>query len=140
MKTIKFLYKIILILTLIIICGSSMCYAAVELPDMPGDSGGGGGTISEDGLPDLDGGYKPTVQMGTSSKNIVSTILSVLTVLGIVAAVIGIALIGFGTILGSASEKAAGQEKYIGIVIASLLITGGSVIAKLLINFAENLV
>lgn len=134
----KILYKIILILALIIMCTSSICYAEQELPDI--HDGGGKGIITGDGLPDLDGNYKPTVQMGDSSKNIVSTILGILTVLGIVVGVVGIALIGFNTILGSASEKAAGQEKYVGIVIAALLITGGSVIAKFIINFAENLI
>ena len=49
------------------------------------------------------------------------------------------ALIGFGTILGSANEKAQGQEKYVGLVIAALLITGGSVLAKLIINIAESI-
>ena len=69
----------------------------------------------------------------------VSTVLSVLIVLGIVATVIGIALIGFGAILGSAGEKADAQAKMIGIVVAGVLITGGCGIAKMLISMAEKI-
>ena len=123
MKITKIVYKIMIIIAVIIMCSSSICFAGVE-----------------NGKPNLEGNYRPTVQMGSNSKNIVSTILGVLTVLGIGIGVIGIALIGFNSILGSASEKAAGQEKYVGIVIAALLITGGSVIARFIINFAENLI
>ena len=123
MKITKIVYKIMIIIAVIIMCSSSICFAGVE-----------------DGKPNLELDYGPTVQMGESSMNIVETILGVLTVSGIAIGIVGIALIGFNSILGSASEKAAGKEKYVGIVIAALLITGGSVIAKLLINFAENLV
>ena len=129
MKVMKLLYKIMLVIVAIIICSSSICYATDNE-----------GIISNTGLPDLNNdSYKPTAQIGDSTVTMVSTILSVLTGLGIVAVIIGIALIGFNTILGSASEKAVNQEKYVGILIAALLITGGSVIAKFFINFAENL-
>lgn len=94
---------------------------------------------SSTGLPQLDGGYKPSANLGGTSKNIVVTILNILTVLGIVAVVIGIALVGFGTILGSASEKAIAKEKYVGLLIAAIVITAGSTIAKVLVKVAENL-
>lgn len=87
----------------------------------------------------MDGGYKPSANLGGTSKNIVVTILNILTVLGIVAVVIGIALVGFGTILGSASEKAIAKEKYVGLLIAAIVITAGSTIAKVLVKVAENL-
>ena len=144
MKTIKILYKIIIVTLLIMTYTSCVCCATDVEDSQVGGNGTSSGiestTSSDIGLPNLEGNYRPTVQMGQSSINIVSTILSILTAVGIVIAVVGIALIGFNSILGSASEKAAGQEKYVGIVIASLLITGGSIIAKFIINFAENLV
>lgn len=144
MKTMKILYKTILMILLIIMCTSNMCYAEQELPD----THDGGGTTTESdstggigsGLPDLDSGYAPTVQMGDSFKGRISTVLGVLTILGVIGTAVGLALIGLGTILGSASEKAANQEKYVGIVIAAILITGASVIAKFIISFAENII
>ena len=87
------------------------------------------------------GDYAPTLNLSTGGKamTVVSTILGYLQVLGAISVVIGLALIGFNSILGSAEEKAEGQEKYVGIVVAALLIGGGSTIAKFLISFAEKL-
>lgn len=94
------------------------------------------------GLPNLDDtGYKPTVSLSTggSAFNIITQILSVLTVVGIIAVVIAIALIGFNTILGSASEKADYQQKLVGVVIAGIFMIAGSTIAKFIISIAENI-
>lgn len=120
MKITKIVYKILLIVLLSVICSSCVCYASADLND-----------------PSI---FKPTVSMGTSTANIVSKILGVLTMLGVAATFIGIALIGFNTLMGSASEKAVNQEKYVGIVIAALLIAGVSSIAKVIIGFAESII
>ena len=139
MRIMNLLYKILLIIAAIIICSSSICYAEQELPDL--HDGGGEGIITGKDLPDLDSGYKPTADFGKNGKaiTIIGTILAVLRTLGIVTTIIGIALIGFNSILGSASEKAANQEKYVGIVVAAIIIVGTSTIAKLTMNIAHNI-
>lgn len=93
---------------------------------------------SATGLPTLDNNYKPTADV-TGSKSTIQLILGVLTVIGVVAIVVGTVLIGFNTILGSASEKAIAQEKYVGLVIAAVIIIAGSTIAKFLISTVEKL-
>lgn len=150
-------FKVILIMMLIVMCNSCIAYAANNDPMqsiLKDDSSGSGAsnqtpaTNSENktvqgndnlGLPNLDSSYKPTISTGDTTLGIISKLLGVLQVLGVIAIVVSIAIMGFGSILGSAGEKAAGQEKMVGIVVAAALITGGSIIAKLLISFAENI-
>lgn len=139
MRTLQIIYKIVIILTLILMCISSTCYARVELTDTELGGGGGGNGDPSKGLPSTtDLGYKPIPNLGTDSKGMINIILGALTVVGIVVVVIGIGLIGLNILTGSASEKAVNQEKIVGIVIAALLIAGSSVIARIIINFAEN--
>lgn len=139
MKTMKILYKIMWIVALIIMSTSGICYADQELPDL--HDGGGEGIITGENLPNLDSGYKPTADFGKDGKaiTVIVTILAVLRTLGIITTIIGIALIGFNSILGSASEKAINQEKYVGIVIAAIIIVGASTIVKFIMNFAHNI-
>lgn len=143
MKINKILYKIILTLMLLIICSTSICYARH-------DPGGGRGEPTDDSssessssmLPSLDDDeYRPQIQLqeGESTLTIIETVLGFLIVIGICAVVIAIALIGFNSMLGSASEKALNQEKFVGIFIAACLITGGSIIAKFIISVAEKM-
>ena len=138
----KIIYKIMILILLIVLCSSAMCYARETLDgnnviesEENAESGAGGST----GLPNLNN-YKPTVQIGENAKSRVSIILGMLQVLGVIAVVIAIALIGFNFILGSASEKAVAQEKFIGIFVAGALMAGGSTIAKMIISIAENIV
>ena len=143
MKTIKIIYQIILIAMLIIICNSCKCYAAQQPTTMIMEDGASGGSSAvagdeETGLPDINSGYKPSVQLG-SAESIVEKILGVLMVLGIICIVISIALIGFNIILGTANEKAVNQEKLVGILIAAAIMTGGSSIAQMIMKFAENI-
>ena len=148
----KIVFKVILIMILIVTCNSCVCYAERPNKDIMQEGGSGsdagGGSSNEDntaqgneglGLPPLDNTYKPSVSMGTTTLGVITTLLSVLQVLGVVTIVISIAIMGFGSILGSASEKAAGQEKMVGIVVAAALITGGSIIAKMIISVAEKI-
>lgn len=124
MKISRILYKAVILILLVIICNSNICYAG------------------QNGLPSLDDeGYKPKVSLSEDGKamNVVVIILNVLTVLGVIAIVVSTALIGFNMILGSASEKAVAQEKFVGIIIASALITGGTIIARIIISVAESI-
>lgn len=139
MNVIK-LTKNVILLTIIL----SICFCSFLVnPSFCMNEPGVGGSTSVNGnnnlgLPTLDNGYKPTVKEGRAT-NIIISILNVLTVLGIIAIVIAIAIMGLGSILGSASEKALKQEQFIGIVIAAGLIAGGSIIAKLIISVAESI-
>lgn len=143
MKKTKVIYKII-ILTIIIIAYSFFKCNIVKASDEivedqggaigseEGDSGGGGGSV---GLPSLEG-YGPNISSGRATQ-IISSILGVFTVLGTVMVVVAIAIIGFNTILGSASEKAEYNQKLVGVIIATIILTCGSIIARVLIGVAE---
>ena len=129
MRISRLIYKTIIILMLVI----SMFYPCKSYALEPQVAGS-----DELGLPLLSDNYKPSVEEGTSI-NIISKLLGILTVVGVVAIAISIGIIGFSSILGSAGEKAVAQEKYMGIVIAALLITGGSILARIIISVAENI-
>lgn len=148
MRIDKIVFKIMLLTILIVICNSYMCYAGFEIND---DLGGGGGTpnpskdtsITVEGdtskrYPTLDSNYKPGVE-GSKVIEITNSILGVIMVIGVICIVVFIALTGFGTILGSASEKAELKSKFVGYIIAAILITSGATIAKLIISVAETL-
>lgn len=111
---------LMLMLMLIMICVNNVVYAEEELK------------YDE---------YKPvvTLEKNSETENKIALILNILTVIGVVGVVVGIAMIGFNTILGSASEKAMAQEKYVGVLIAALLIVAGSAIAKVVIKIAESI-
>mgnify|MGYP003305453666 CR=1 FL=1 len=147
MKINKIVYKIILLIMLVMIINPSVCFAnAAHRNQMMLNDGGGGTsntstTVQGDAgqnLPTLDDSFKPSVTLG-SAESIINSILGILTVVGIIAFVVGIALIGLGSILGSAGEKAEAQTKLVGVVIAGLIMIGGSTIAKFIISIAENI-
>lgn len=145
MRIDKIVFKIMVLTILIVICNSYICFAAQDL----NDDLGGGGTPSEDipitvegdaskRYPTLDSNYKPDVE-GSKVIEITNSILGVIMVIGVICIVVFIALTGFGTILGSASEKAELKSKFVGYIIAAILITSGATIAKLIISVAETL-
>lgn len=101
------------------------------------DGGGGSPTQDQYGGISLDL-FKPTPDNSSKVTTTVSTILSWLIVIGVIAAVIIIAIIGFSFIMGSSSEKAVAKEKFIGILVGAVLITFGSAIAKIIISVAES--
>lgn len=84
--------------------------------------------------------FRPGITGAANAIELVEKIISVLLVIGIVATVILLAVVGFTSILGSASEKAAAQEKYMGFVVGAILITSISAVAKFIISIAENIV
>ncbi len=81
--------------------------------------------------------YKPEINSSDRFNSIVGSILGILQVLGIILMVIGIAIIGLKTILGSADEKAEYQGKTIGILVGAAIIFGISTITKFIISVIE---
>ena len=153
MKKNKVLYKTILIIIVIItiISNFGTSYAAAPTDARPEqsilDGTGGGAGGSEDnkdnkdnkgsgstGLPSLDS-FTPSITLGGAS-TIVGGILGVLMIVGTVLIVVSLALIGFLTILGSASEKADYQQKLVGVIFAGIFMVASSSIAKLIISVA----
>lgn len=141
MKVNEILCKILILAVLIIICTSNICFAGASTnyePEL------GGGTppqtnTSNNGSQNINySDYKPLIDGGGTG--IISKLLGALIVIGVVVIVVSIALIGFNSILGSASEKALGQEKLMGIFIAAILLTGLFTIVKFLVSAAEQIV
>lgn len=82
--------------------------------------------------------YKPEPQQNTNKMNsIVGTILGTLQVIGAFAIVLGIALVGFQILLGSANDKADGKGKAIGFIIGAIMLFSITTIAKLVISAVE---
>lgn len=103
---------------------------------MAGSEGGGGGDSGSSGVINT-GSYKPTIYNNTKANSMIAKIFGALQVVGGVAIVISIAMIGFNSILGSADEKAQGKGKAVGILFGSIMIVGVSTIAKLIISVIE---
>lgn len=116
MKINKQLLKVILITILIVVCNSCICQAAGTLPTL--------------------GIFKPTVEDGKLI-DVTEIVLGAIIAIGCVLIVVFIAISGFGMILGSAEEKAVSKEKFIGYLIAVVILTGGATIAKFIISIAE---
>ena len=81
--------------------------------------------------------YKPEPQQNTKMNSIVGTILGTLQVIGAFAIVLGIALVGFQILLGSANDKADGKGKAIGFIIGAIMLFSITTIAKLVISAVE---
>ena len=80
--------------------------------------------------------YKPE-QQNTKMKSIVGTILGALQIIGGFAIVLGIAVVGFQILLGSANDKADGKGKAIGFIIGAIMLFSITTIAKLVISAVE---
>lgn len=138
-KIIILIISIIMIMTFI--TSNNVVYA--ESSDMSDGSGssssassGSSGSLGS-GFPSDLSQYKPSLADSSGWISIVESILGVLQVIGLIGCVILLALFGFNTILGSASEKAVAHEKYGGFLIGIILVTGGISIAKIVISVAE---
>lgn len=83
------------------------------------------------------GSYKPTITNNSRANAMISKIFGALQVVGGIAIVISIAMIGFNSILGSADEKAQGKGKAVGILFGAIMIIGVSTIAKLILSVVE---
>ena len=104
----------------------------------PGTGGGGGSTESgtNSGIINTDN-YKPEITNNTRANSIISKVFGVLQIVGGIAIVISIALLGLNNILGSAGEKAQGQGRSIGILIGAIMIFGVSTVAKFILSVVE---
>ena len=79
--------------------------------------------------------YKPsTGDMPGKVESTASTILGILTIVGAIATVILLALLGVGIMFGSAEQRAIDQQKIITFLIGAVLVTGGSAIVKFIVN------
>lgn len=108
---------------------------SIEIAEaMAGPEGGGGsGTSGEINT----GSYKPTISNNSRANSMISQLFGALQVVGGIAIVISIAMIGFNSILGSADEKAQGKGKAVGILFGAIMIVGVSTIAKLILSVIE---
>lgn len=102
---------VILITILIVLCNSCICQA-----------------ISVD-----TGSFRPEIQEGKIIDS-AEIILGAIVAVGGVLITVFIAITGFGIILGSAEEKAVAKEKFVGYIIAAVVLFGGAAIANFLIN------
>lgn len=141
MKLNKIIFKISTFLILIIICNSCICYAENENLDYvstTSESGSPlGSSLASGVIPNLDS-YKPTAQGNGIITNATNKILGVIIILGVVLITVFIAITGFETILGSSEEKAVAKEKFGGYLIATMIITCGAALAKIIIKLAES--
>lgn len=98
----------------------------------------GGGANTEGGTTILNPkDYQPNPVKSDSFDSKVAAILSILQVIGVITIVIGITIMGFNTILGSAEEKAVEQKKAIGVIVGAIMIFGVTTIAKFIISIVE---
>ena len=81
--------------------------------------------------------YEPFLEKSDSFNSKVATLLSILQVVGVIAIVVGISIMGFNTIMGSAEEKAVEQKKAIGLIVGAVMIFGVTTIAKFIISTIE---
>ena len=81
--------------------------------------------------------YEPSLEKSDSFNSKVATLLSILQVVGVITIVIGIAIMGFNTIMGSAEEKAVEEKKAIGLIVGAVMIFGVTTIAKFIISIVE---
>lgn len=129
----KKLLKILIINVLIIATIFSL-----QLKSYADVDGLGGGANAEGGTTILNPkDYQPIPVKSDSFDSKVAAILSILQVIGVITIVIGITIMGFNTILGSAEEKAVEQKKAIGVIVGAIMIFGVTTIAKFIISIVE---
>lgn len=80
---------------------------------------------------------EPEPQQNTKMNSIVGTILGALQIIGGFAIVLGIAVVGFQILLGSANDKADGKGKAIGFIVGAIMLFSITTIAKLIISAVE---
>ena len=142
MKKNKIVYVMVIVVLLMVSSIANLNKSYAANPDLnpdfsqkiedPSDGGSEGGSGTD--LPTLDS-FQPSIGLGGAS-SIIGKIVGILMIVGTVLIVVAIALIGFLTILGSASEKAEYKQKLVGVIFAGIFMVGSSSIAKLLIATA----
>lgn len=130
-----FIFIILLIITNIPNQVNASENTYIKIAESMDGSGGGGGSGSAGEI--NTGSYKPTISNNSRANSMISKIFGALQVVGGIAIVISIAMIGLNNILGSADEKAQGKGKAVGILFGAIMIAGVSTIAKLILSVVE---
>lgn len=130
-----FIFIILLIITNIPNRVNASENTYIKIAESMDGSGGGGGSGSAGEI--NTGSYKPTISNNSRANSMISKIFGALQVVGGIAIVISIAMIGLNNILGSADEKAQGKGKAVGILFGAIMIACVSTIAKLILSVVE---
>ncbi len=87
----------------------------------------------------VDGLFDVDAEGTENIMNVGGNIVSIVTTIGIIVAVVVLLVLGIKYMMGSASEKAEYKKTMIPYLVGALLIFGASAIAKAVIAISENL-
>ena len=87
----------------------------------------------------VDGLFDVEAEGTENIMNVGGNIVSIVTTIGIIVAVVVLLVLGIKYMMGSASEKAEYKKTMIPYLVGALLIFGASAIAKAVIAISENL-
>ena len=87
----------------------------------------------------VDGLFDVEAEGTDNIMNVGGNIVSIVTTIGIIVAVVVLLVLGIKYMMGSASEKAEYKKTMIPYLVGALLIFGASAIAKAVIAISENL-
>ena len=87
----------------------------------------------------VDGLFEVEAEGTDNIMNVGGNIVSIVTTIGIIVAVVVLLVLGIKYMMGSASEKAEYKKTMIPYLVGALLIFGASAIAKAVIAISENL-
>lgn len=87
----------------------------------------------------VDGLFEVDAEGTENIMNVGGNIVSIVTTIGIIVAVVVLLVLGIKYMMGSASEKAEYKKTMIPYLVGALLIFGASAIAKAVIAISENL-
>lgn len=100
----------------------------------------GMGTIANASSTDqVDKLFGPGTADTTGISSVGTNIVSIITTIGIIVAVIVLLILGIKYMMGSASEKAEYKKTMIPYLVGAVLIFGASAIAKAVITMSESL-
>lgn len=75
----------------------------------------------------------------TTMASLGSQILTIVTNVGIILAVVLIAILGIKYMMGSTEEKAEYKKSMIPYIVGAILVFGASTVAKVVVNFADSI-
>ncbi len=84
------------------------------------------------------GNMKPNYNDNSGIATVGQKIVSIISTIGVVVAVIVLLVIGIKYMIGSASEKAEYKKTMIPYLVGALLIFGASAIAKVVVKMAQS--
>ena len=110
---------IIVMIVLMLACVCTRIFAAVNPDEITGNTG---------------------TQADKTITNIGNSILSIITSVGIVLAIVLIAILGIKYMMGSTEEKAEYKKSMIPYLVGAVLVFGASAIGKAVIQFGKTIV